>query len=127
MITSISKRDSRGFGIEDSVFFLGYIENPLRIIDELDILIASSSIDAFGRTIVEAMLLGTPVLAADKVATSSLLKVTTMGCSFRRTIERVYRKRASVIGRYQAPASFGYTRTILRVTRDSPTRKILRL
>jgi len=56
----------RNLKIEDSVFFLGYVENPLRIIDDLDVLIASSSIDAFGRTIVEAMLLETPVLVADK-------------------------------------------------------------
>lgn len=50
----------------DNVSFSGFVNNPSELISGLDILIASSGIDAFGRTIVESMLQSTPVLAANK-------------------------------------------------------------
>ena len=52
--------------LDSNVSFSGFVSNPLEFISGTDILIASSSIDAFGRTIVEAMLQSTPVLAANK-------------------------------------------------------------
>jgi len=51
-------------GIKDRVTFTGFVDNPSAVITSLDVLIASSQIDAFGRTIVEAMLQKTPVIAA---------------------------------------------------------------
>ena len=51
-------------GIKDRVTFTGFVNNPSAVITSLDVLIASSQIDAFGRTIVEAMLQKTPVIAA---------------------------------------------------------------
>jgi len=51
-------------GIKNKVIFTGFVNNPVNIISSLDVLIASSDIDAFGRTIVEAMLQKTPVVAA---------------------------------------------------------------
>ncbi len=53
-------------GLTSKVTFTGFVNNPLALIAGLDILVASSGIDAFGRTIVEAMLQSTPVLAANK-------------------------------------------------------------
>ncbi len=52
--------------LEDYVSFTGYLDNPSEIISGLDILIAPSSRDAFGRTIIEAMLQSTAVLVANK-------------------------------------------------------------
>jgi glycosyltransferase involved in cell wall biosynthesis len=51
-------------GINESVIFYGFTNNPNKILASLDLLVAPSIIDAFGRTIVEAMLQKTPVLAA---------------------------------------------------------------
>lgn len=52
--------------LEAHVGFTGFVSNPSEYISGLDLLMASSSVDAFGRTIVEAMIQLTPVLAADK-------------------------------------------------------------
>jgi len=52
--------------LESNVSFMGFVNNPSEVISGLDILLASSGRDAFGRTIIEAMLQSTPVLAANK-------------------------------------------------------------
>ena len=58
------KKYTRDMGVDSRVTFTGFLYNPNKIITSLDLLIAPSLIDAFGRTIVEAMLQKTPVLAA---------------------------------------------------------------
>ena len=52
--------------LQDYVSFTGFLSNSSEIISGLDILIAPSGRDAFGRTIIEAMLQSTTVLVADK-------------------------------------------------------------
>jgi glycosyltransferase involved in cell wall biosynthesis len=52
--------------LQNHISFMGFLDNPSEVISGLDILIAPSNRDAFGRTIVEAMLQSTTVLAADK-------------------------------------------------------------
>jgi glycosyltransferase involved in cell wall biosynthesis len=52
--------------LKSNVSFMGFINNPSEVISGLDILLASSGRDAFGRTIIEAMLQSIPVLAANK-------------------------------------------------------------
>ena len=54
----------KSIGASNYIIFTGFLDNPNRIISSLDLLVASSRIDAFGRTIVEAMLQKTLVLAA---------------------------------------------------------------
>jgi len=51
-------------GLNERVLFTGFVNNPDKIVASLDLLVASSCVDAFGRTVVEAMLQKTPVLAA---------------------------------------------------------------
>ena len=53
-------------GLQGNVSFTGYVSNPSEIIAGMDILIAPSGRDAFGRTIIEAMLQSTTVLVANK-------------------------------------------------------------
>ena len=60
------KKVTRELNLVDNISFLGFVDNPSKLISGLDILIASSGVDAFGRTIVESMLQSTPVLAANK-------------------------------------------------------------
>ncbi len=50
-------------GIDDSVFFLGYQEKVRGIIAGLDVLVAPSKSEGFGRVIIEAMQSGIPVVA----------------------------------------------------------------
>lgn len=51
-------------GMAGQATFTGFVNNPEQMIAGLDLLVAASSIDAFGRSLVEAMLQKTPVLAA---------------------------------------------------------------
>ena len=50
--------------LNDNIIFEGFSNNPNKIIASVDLLVAPSTIDAFGRTIVESMLQKTLVLAA---------------------------------------------------------------
>ena len=51
-------------GVKDQVHFMGFRHPIQPYIQALDILIAPSKSDGFGRSLVEAMLLGTPVVAS---------------------------------------------------------------
>jgi len=53
-------------GLDESITFCGFISRPLKLICGMDVVVASSTIDAFGRTLVEAMLQSTTVIASDK-------------------------------------------------------------
>ena len=55
---------AQSLGVDSRIVFTGFLNNTDKIISSLDLLVAPSLIDAFGRTIVEAMLQKTPVLAA---------------------------------------------------------------
>jgi glycosyltransferase involved in cell wall biosynthesis len=59
--------------IEKHVVFTGFISNPMKVIAGLDVLIAPSTIDAFGRTLVEAMLQNTPTIAANHAGHSEII------------------------------------------------------
>ena len=48
--------------IEDSVSFLGYQSNPLAFMEKVDLLVLPSKEDGFGRVLLEAMSVGTPVI-----------------------------------------------------------------
>ena len=50
--------------MQGSVTLTGFVTNPSKLISAFDVLIAASRIDAFGRSLVEAMLQKVPVLAA---------------------------------------------------------------
>lgn len=56
----------KDLNLHNNVSFTGFLDNPSKIISGLDILIAPSGRDAFGRTIIEAMLQSTTVLVANK-------------------------------------------------------------
>ena len=56
---------ARVLKISDYVDFLGYVENPFAFIAQSDTLVLPSRSEGFGNVIVEAMAVGTPVVAAD--------------------------------------------------------------
>lgn len=51
-------------GVEDIVIFAGFNAKPNKVISAFDVIIAPSNREPFGRTLVEAMIQFTPVLAA---------------------------------------------------------------
>lgn len=59
------QKQAISLGLENQVYFLGFRVPIEPILASLDVLIAPGVDDAFGRTLVEAMLVGTPVMAAD--------------------------------------------------------------
>jgi glycosyltransferase involved in cell wall biosynthesis len=58
------KKITSSVGMSNRIVFTGFVDNTNKIISSLDLLVAPSLVDAFGRSIVEAMLQNTPVLAA---------------------------------------------------------------
>ena len=59
--------------IEKHIVFTGFISNPLKVIAGLDVLVAPSTIDAFGRTLIEAMLQNTPTIAANSAGHTEII------------------------------------------------------
>ena len=74
-------------GMGSRIIFTGFLHNPNKIIASIDLLIAPSLIDAFGRTIVEAMLQRTLVLAAKSGGHADIISDKVNGVFYDSTIE----------------------------------------
>jgi glycosyltransferase involved in cell wall biosynthesis len=61
-------------GIADRVTFTGHVEDPLRWFDALDVAVIASHHEAFGLVCVEALALGTPVVATTTDGPSEILR-----------------------------------------------------
>ncbi|WP_130284563.1 glycosyltransferase family 4 protein [Microcella alkaliphila] len=64
---------ARELGVADRVLFHGHDDNPFRFIHEADICITASTNEAFGRTTLEYMILGKPVIAAARGGSTELI------------------------------------------------------
>ena len=84
-------------GVSDHIIFTGFINNPNRLISSLDLLVAPSRVDAFGRTIVEAMLQKTPVLAAKSGGHLNIISEGVNGTFYEPTIKDDFFKKISII------------------------------
>ena len=84
-------------GVSDHVIFTGFINDPNRLISSLDLLVAPSRVDAFGRTIVEAMLQKTPVLAAKSGGHLNIISEGVNGTFYEPTIKDDFFKKISII------------------------------
>jgi len=51
------------YSLEKAVIFTGFRKDVLKLLKAVDVLVVASSIESFGRSIIEAMAVGTPVLA----------------------------------------------------------------
>lgn len=60
-------------GVQDSVRFLGHVQDTRALLCRAGLLMATGTADAFGLSVAEAMALGTPVLASDGGAHPELL------------------------------------------------------
>ena len=77
--------------------FTGFLDSPNKIVASLDLLVAPSLIDAFGRTIVEAMLQKTPVLAAKSGGHINIISNDINGMLYEPTVKGDFIKKFSII------------------------------
>ncbi len=61
-------------GLESLVRFVGYVDSPYSLIRQATALVSCSVFESFGRVVVEAMLLGVPVIGASSGATAELIR-----------------------------------------------------
>jgi glycosyltransferase involved in cell wall biosynthesis len=63
-------------GLQDRFFVLGFDNHPLQFLQELDVFVLPSRLEAFGLALVEAMSIGLPCIAADVGGTKEILDET---------------------------------------------------
>ena len=63
-------------GLQDRFFILGFDNHPLQFLQELDVFVFPSRLEAFGLALVEAMSLGLPCIAADVGGTKEIIDET---------------------------------------------------
>lgn len=95
--TSELKAYSYNIGVDRRVIFTGFLSNPDKIIASLDLLVAPSLVDAFGRSIVEAMLQKTPVLAAKSGGHVGIINEGVNGMFYDPTIKNNFIDKISII------------------------------
>ena len=91
------KTYARNLGIDRRIIFTGFLSDPNKIIASLDLLIAPSLVDAFGRTIVEAMLQKTPVLAAKSGGHIGIINEGVNGMFYETTVKNDFINKISII------------------------------
>ncbi|WP_300727639.1 glycosyltransferase [uncultured Bacteroides sp.] len=64
---------TKSFGMEQSVFFLGYQQNPYNIMEKMDLFVCSSRSEGFSLVIAEAMILGLPIVSTTCSGPNELL------------------------------------------------------
>jgi glycosyltransferase involved in cell wall biosynthesis len=114
-------------GLAGQVSFLGFDPRPLDLIAGLDLLVVPSRSESFGRVLLEAMLVGTPVLATEAggipevVGDSAVLaQVDDPGDLARRIVDVLLdeglRRRLSRAGRERVQARFALAPALARLT-----------
>lgn len=67
------RRRTGELGLADRVVFTGHTEDPLTHIALMDVLVSATAGEPFGLTLVEAMALGTPVVAVDAAGPAEIV------------------------------------------------------
>jgi glycosyltransferase involved in cell wall biosynthesis len=60
--------------LKDNVSFLGFVDKPFNLIYQADIALTCSIFEAFGRSTIEYMLIGTPVVGSNSGGTSEIIE-----------------------------------------------------
>jgi glycosyltransferase involved in cell wall biosynthesis len=60
--------------LSNNITFLGYIKNPLHLMEQCDVVLSCSSNEAFGLTTIEGMYVGKPVIGTKSGGTVELIK-----------------------------------------------------
>ncbi|MCG9603410.1 glycosyltransferase, partial [Vibrio sp. Isolate31] len=72
-IKSTLDRIIRHFGLEDSILFLGHLENPYPVINNAEVLALSSIYEGLPGVVIESFACGTPVVASNNGGQKELL------------------------------------------------------
>lgn len=70
-------------GVSDKVTFTGYINNSLEVTEASDLLVLPSQNDVCSRVLLEAMMVGTPIIAADSGGNPELISHNNNGLLFK--------------------------------------------
>lgn len=73
---------ARGLGVADHVVFVGEQSNPFPFIAAADVAVTPSTIEAFGRSTLEYMAVGRPVVASSSGGSAELVQVGVTGSLF---------------------------------------------
>jgi len=61
-------------GLENDIIFVGQLENPFALLDECDCFVLSSDYEGQGLVLMEAMIVGKPIIATDVTGVRSVLE-----------------------------------------------------
>jgi len=64
---------ARANGLDNTITFMGYVDNPAALIKSAEVLLVCSRSEAFSRVAIEAMLLGKPVIGTRSGGTAELI------------------------------------------------------
>jgi len=64
-LDSYLKQLVKDLQLENSVFFMGFVNNPFKFVKNSDVFVFPSLYEGFGNVIIEALACGTPVIASD--------------------------------------------------------------
>ena len=67
------KAAAKNFGLESTVDFLGYVENPYPVVKEADLFCLTSDHEGFGMVVAESLALGVPVVSTPVLGVSEIL------------------------------------------------------
>jgi glycosyltransferase involved in cell wall biosynthesis len=130
---------SLSLGLADSVKFVSFLESPLKLMSQMDVLLMCSRFEAFGRVTIEAMKLGVPVIGSDSGATSELVEDNFNGFLFKpnnaqdlaekieRLVEAESRKTLGINAKKWATETFNkqkHGRELLKVFEEILSKKI---
>jgi glycosyltransferase involved in cell wall biosynthesis len=76
------RRLARELGVEDSVTILGELDNPFAVAAAADVCVTPSTIEAFGRSTLEYMTVGRPVVASETGGSAELVTPGVTGALF---------------------------------------------
>ena len=76
------KRLISQLGLDDRLIFTGFIKDQMKLYSNIDVLVQSSQSEGFGRTLIEAMAMGVPVVAAKAGGTEEIVKDNLTGFLF---------------------------------------------
>ena len=68
------KNQVKNLGLQERVKFWGFMENPLKIVGETDLFVLLSANEGISNALIEAMMMGVPVLTSDAGGSAEFIK-----------------------------------------------------
>jgi len=94
-------------GLDNYIEFLGNKENPYPYINNSDLFILPSRVEPFGLVVVEAQILGVPVLSTECISINELVKNNMEGLIVKNNVEGIYEGFKKIITNKELLSKFG--------------------